>query len=477
MGNISLRSKKNLTQPEDQTESASMINPQDDFIDVDPDQESDLQVVFSFDTTGSVYPCLNEVRKNLAHHVSSLLDHLPNIRIGIISMADYTNDKSKNVIEFLDFSNDPQEISQWIDQVQITDGEGGSAKAYELALRTAVEKFEWSARKRALVIIGDSCPHPPSYTDLDIWWRDELVKLISKDVKVYAVQVNDHPTSTPFYKTLADHSTGVRLCVRNAELMTDVFRAVCYNELGPEALDGFRSEVESREGFLDADREDVFARLKKGPVLIPDDFRTLAHPWWSRVTDTGNRCFEFDRESNKFLSVSPPRPKRLLQDPVEVERTSKKTRVTLVPPSGIYRESCCEWKSDDRDGCEDGEDGEDEEDEESGYESSSDESCSDESEKEEEKKVVGAKEMEVDEVSSVEGLVREQNTILEGLRNELQLVNKKFDELFLRKEEERQDYRIPITSWTPSPPSPDQFLSNIDKLRQLTQTFNTNKLE
>ena len=45
---------------------------------------------------------------------------------------------------------------------------------------------------KALVVIGDATPHPPSYTDQSVFWRDELEKLVRMGIKVYGVQVRIH---------------------------------------------------------------------------------------------------------------------------------------------------------------------------------------------------------------------------------------------------------------------------------------------
>ena len=44
---------------------------------------SPLDLVFSFDTTGSMYSCLAEVRKNLENMITRILTDIPNIRIAV----------------------------------------------------------------------------------------------------------------------------------------------------------------------------------------------------------------------------------------------------------------------------------------------------------------------------------------------------------------------------------------------------------
>ena len=49
---------------------------------------NNIEVVFSFDTTGSMYPCLTQVRRKIKETVTRLLDEIPGIRIGIIAHGD-----------------------------------------------------------------------------------------------------------------------------------------------------------------------------------------------------------------------------------------------------------------------------------------------------------------------------------------------------------------------------------------------------
>jgi hypothetical protein len=54
-------------------------------------------------------------------------------------------------------------------------GGGDAPEAYELVLREAT-KMSWTeGYSKALVLIGDEVPHPPSYTTEKINWFDEVV--------------------------------------------------------------------------------------------------------------------------------------------------------------------------------------------------------------------------------------------------------------------------------------------------------------
>jgi len=145
---------------------------------------SKVEIVFSFDTTGSMASCLQQVRDKVSETVSRLIKDIKDIRIGIIAHGDYCDDVDNNYycIKKVDLSNDVEKICQFVRSVGATGG-GDAEECYELALREA-NSFSWSEdTSKAVVIIGDEVPHPPSYTDQKINWFDELDRLIEKKDK------------------------------------------------------------------------------------------------------------------------------------------------------------------------------------------------------------------------------------------------------------------------------------------------------
>ncbi len=66
-----------------------------------------IEVVFSFDTTGSMYPCLSQTRKTIKENVNRLFKEVPNIRIGIIAHGDYCDRHSSYVTKHFDLSDNP----------------------------------------------------------------------------------------------------------------------------------------------------------------------------------------------------------------------------------------------------------------------------------------------------------------------------------------------------------------------------------
>ena len=56
-----------------------------------------VEIAFSFDTTGSMYACLGEVRRTLKETITRLQKDIPGIRIAVIAHGDYCDQGSSYV--------------------------------------------------------------------------------------------------------------------------------------------------------------------------------------------------------------------------------------------------------------------------------------------------------------------------------------------------------------------------------------------
>src|SRR5204862_7711316 len=90
-----------------------------------------VEVAFSFDTTGSMYPCLTQVRRNVKSTVTRLSEEIPGIRIGIIAHGDYCDARSTYVTRKLDLTENVSAICHFVETVQPTGG-GDAPECYEL---------------------------------------------------------------------------------------------------------------------------------------------------------------------------------------------------------------------------------------------------------------------------------------------------------------------------------------------------------
>ena len=143
-----------------------------------------FEIVFSFDTTGSMSSVIDEVKGRLQDMIQRLQADIPGIRFGVLAHGDYCDEHVFYLEKHIDLT---QDIKQLCDFVTDVDGTGGGdpEECYELVLNLA-RTFSWTpGSQRALVMIGDSEPHAPDYglNKDNIDWREEA--------KVLAAMVSD----------------------------------------------------------------------------------------------------------------------------------------------------------------------------------------------------------------------------------------------------------------------------------------------
>jgi hypothetical protein len=203
---------------------------------------SNIEVVFSFDTTGSMYPCLTQVRRKIKETVTRLLNEIPGISIGIIAHGDYCDAGNTYVTKILDLSGDVEVICDFVQNVEPTGG-GDAPECYELVLHEA-QSLSWTpANSKTLVLIGDDIPHAPAQTPQQLNWRNEIKKLAEMGITVYGIQALNRSHATPFYKELAEKSGGFHLTLDQFSYITDFFLAVCYQQSSNDQLQAYEQEV------------------------------------------------------------------------------------------------------------------------------------------------------------------------------------------------------------------------------------------
>ncbi|KAL3866875.1 hypothetical protein ACJMK2_044128 [Sinanodonta woodiana] len=279
-----------------------------------------VEVVFSFDTTGSMYSYLTKIRQKLRESCERLFRDIPNIRVGIIAHGDYC-DYNNYVLKYIDLTSDVDTLVHFAENVPCTGG-GDTPECYEWVLRKS-QQLDWSEDSaKALVVIGDCEPHPPSYTDQSINWHVDLERdgsqgeqsnfLYAKHgVMVYGVQAYQKQSSQQFYEELADHTGGYYLHLRNFDLITDMFLAVCYREADPEQLQAYVAEVE-QEGRMTEETKTFLDKLEMPRMDVVESEnrpkRYVNAPWWDPSLDTNRiiQC-EYVQETDSW------RPKQVMR--------------------------------------------------------------------------------------------------------------------------------------------------------------------
>lgn len=164
-----------------------------------------MEICFSFDTTGSMSGCINEVKGNVQDMIQRLQADIPGIRMAVFAHGDYC-DKHNYITKHIDFSTNVAELCTWVKNVGSTGG-GDGDECYELVLQN-VQKLSWApGSKRALVMIGDADPHEPGYKyggkTYKIDWRKEAYQLMT--MVIYFVEYNLHNYISNFDPFIEKH--------------------------------------------------------------------------------------------------------------------------------------------------------------------------------------------------------------------------------------------------------------------------------
>lgn len=295
-----------------------------------------VEVVFSFDTTGSMSSYISTVRENLEETCRRLLHDIPNIRIGLIAHGDYC-DQNVYVTRQIDLTSDVQQLVDFAKDTPGTCG-GDTPECYEWMLHKA--KFmDWSEDSaKALVVIGDAPPHPPSYTDQNINWWNETELLKGMGVKIYGVLCNryDGPAKH-FYQELADQTGGCFLHLNHFNLITQMFLAVCYNESGGDQLEAFTEELE-KEGKMTEDTKILMKEItEKKPAEKSAESSNIrrrhSYDWWYEKENSGKHpSYVYDAEKDKWTESvhASPGPAKFISSTPTDKKVKKKQKCVIM---------------------------------------------------------------------------------------------------------------------------------------------------
>ncbi|NBS41796.1 VWA domain-containing protein [bacterium] len=238
-----------------------------------------VDICISFDTTGSMYPCLTQVRRQVVTLARRLFKDVPNLRIAIIAHGDYQDAGTTYVTKTFDFSSDEAAICRFVENVGPTNGYD-TPECYETVLHEA-RALQWRAgTEKALVVIGDDVPHESSYplNKKKIDWRNELALLLEASIHVYGVHAmpGTRRHSRHFYEEIARVTGGYYLTLDQFAAINDIICAICYKASDPETLVAFREEVRRGKRMdrnmsqvfqtLTGEREEVIGRTGLTPV-------------------------------------------------------------------------------------------------------------------------------------------------------------------------------------------------------------------
>lgn len=154
------------------------------------EEEKEMDVVVSFDTTGSMFPVLSQVRREVESFVNTMFSEFSDLRIGIIAHGDYCDADDPYTIIYRELSRDSVGLCKFVRSVKRTYG-GDADECYELVLNLAhSDAMGWREdADKILIMIGDASPHSPSYRDNkdNLNWVEETEKIRQKGIKIFGV--------------------------------------------------------------------------------------------------------------------------------------------------------------------------------------------------------------------------------------------------------------------------------------------------
>jgi hypothetical protein len=196
------------------------------------------EVVFAFDTTGSMAPCIAQVRSKIEELCEGLFADIEGLKVGLMAHGDYCD--GDNVLNVLKLTDDQAEIYKFIKNVPNTSG-GDAPECYELVLKEA-QNMGWSdAPGKILVIIGDAEPHSVDYelNEQSLDWKVESEKLVAQGVKIYPLQCLFRPYSTnanAFWSGLSEISKTPLIKLDDFNEAAEAFKGFTYAAAGSEAF-------------------------------------------------------------------------------------------------------------------------------------------------------------------------------------------------------------------------------------------------
>ena len=252
---------------------------------VDESKEIDTDLVISFDTTGSMYPCLSEVKRHIATMVPKLFRDMPGLRLAIIAHGDYCD--GDKVIQTLDFTNDQNAIISFVQTAPSTSG-GDFPECYELVLRT-VKSFSWraEAKMKSLVMIGDAPPHEKNENPQKIDWREEAESLANRNIQVFSVQClnRGNRESYTFYSQVARITNGYHMFLDQFSYIIDMLQAICFKQHDQQQLLRFEEDIQRASGGMNDTLRRMFdtmlgkkSREEVEAEMNPDRFHERYRP-------------------------------------------------------------------------------------------------------------------------------------------------------------------------------------------------------
>jgi hypothetical protein len=222
-----------------------------------------MDIIFTFDTTGSMSSVIAEVRYKLRQAVTDLFDKIPGLRIGIVSHGDYCD--YRKVIDIVNLTDDVEKLLHFISNTPNTGG-GDAAECYEYVMHRVNNMIE-HRNDTTVVMVGDAYPHDqresraqihrylrdlpgfPYTTSLreGLDWRKEADRL---GTQIYTIQcLSRSNQSVTFWTELAARTGGYHLRLTQFSDIVETMSAIAFHQVSDEQLNQYAQTL-SESGTL-----------------------------------------------------------------------------------------------------------------------------------------------------------------------------------------------------------------------------------
>lgn len=226
-----------------------------------------LDIVISFDVTGSMMPVLTTVRQNLSRLTKTIFDASSRpVRMMVYAHGDYDSHPYK-IMNTSGFTSNASEVAAFIGSVRSVENAWNEGEAYEMVLDECT-RLDWNPdAKKLIILVGDDLPHPPHFPQNrhKLNWQTSAQHLTEMDVCIFAVQCSsmDIARAKPFYQKLGSmhrHSKYIQLeqFFMMSELVLGIFHSLSEN---PTQLAQHQDEL-MRTGRMNASMTRAFATLR-----------------------------------------------------------------------------------------------------------------------------------------------------------------------------------------------------------------------
>jgi len=255
-------------------------------------KKDSIDILITFDTTGSMYPCLTQVRREISNVIKTLFRDIPNLRVGIIAHGDYCDYKKPYVTKIFDLTTNEKNLISFVESVEKTGG-GDSPECYELVLNQARTDINWkSGISKAIIMIGDDVPHNKGYVHgsfkVDIDWKNEIGLINEAGIKIYGIHAmpGTRGHSRKFYQTISEKTDGHYLTLDQFSNIVDIIMAVCYKQDSEESLVSFVKSVRKNK-HLTRDFANAVTSMSRRVATEFADISVFTETKSSLVYDSG----------------------------------------------------------------------------------------------------------------------------------------------------------------------------------------------